>query len=611
METTVGQLLINNLLPEDMRDYDRVLDKKTVQKVFTELADRYPDRYAEISQKFHTLASQTTARGGKEASFSLDSFRAPKEVLALRGALKSKVDAILDSNLPEDKKDEAIITTISEAADEIGKANFDFGMKNNNPLALQVASGSRGNQMQFRSLTAGDLMTVDHKSQPIPIPMLSSYAEGLDPVQYWAGSYGARKGLAEVKFATPKGGFLGKQLALATHRLVITEPDCGTQTGISVPADDGDNSGALLATDIDGYKRGTILTPEILREVKGDILVRSPMTCEANHGICQRCAGIRERGGFSPIGDVIGIAAAQAVAEPISQGMLGSKHVGGVVGGKSGKSGLDLINQMVQVPKTFQGGAAIAQVDGKVEKIVPAPQGGFYVQINKQNHWMAGDQDAKVKVGDEVEAGDVLSSGVPNPALIVQHKGIGEGRRYFMGQLRDALNESGFGVNRRNLELISRGLINHVRITEPYGPRDTIMDDLVEYDYVTRDWQPRVGSVSAAPSIARGKYLEKPALSYSIGTRVTPRIAKALQAGKIKDVLVHNDPPPFAPEMTRAMETLAGSEDWMVQLGGFHLKKNFLEGVHRSKGSDPHGTSFIPALALGMEFGKDRSKGIF
>jgi hypothetical protein len=362
---------------------------------------------------------------------------------------------------------------------------------------------------------------------------------------------------------------------------------------------------------MDSFKRGTILTPEILREMKGDIMVRSPMTCESNHGICQRCAGIRERGGFSPIGDAIGIAAAGAVAEPISQGMLGSKHVGGVVGGSSGKSGLDLITQLVQVPKTFQGGAAIAQTDGKVEKIVPAPQGGFYIQVNKQNHWMAGDQEAKVKQGDEIEAGDVLSTGVPNPALIVQHKGIGEGRRYFMNQLRDTMNENNFGVNRRNLELISRGLINHVRVTEPYGPRDTIMDDLVEYDYITRDWQPRVGAQMAAPAVARGKYLEKPVLSYSVGTRVTPRIAKALQAGKIGEVLVHNDPPPFAPEMTRAMETLSGSEDWMVQLGGFHLKKNFLEGVHRGKGSDPHGTSFIPALAMGTEFGKDRDKGIF
>jgi DNA-directed RNA polymerase subunit beta' len=611
METTVGQLLINDLLPEDMRDYDRMLDKKTVQKIFTELADRYPDKYAEISQKFHALASQTTARGGKESSFNLDSFRAPKEVVALRDALKGKVDAILSSPLSEDKKDEAIVTAISGAADEIGKANFDAGMKNNNPLALQVASGSRGNQMQFRSLTAGDLMTVDHKSQPIPIPMLTSYAEGLDPVQYWAGSYGARKGLADVKFATPRGGFLGKQLALAAHRLVITEPDCGTQNGISVPADDGDNAGALLSTDSGEYKRGTILTPDILREMKGDILVRSPMTCESNHGVCQRCAGVRERGGFSPIGDAIGIAAAQAVAEPIAQGMLGSKHVGGVIGGKTGKSGLDLIEQLVQVPKTFQGGAAIAQTDGRVEKIAPAPQGGYYIRVGKQDHWMAGDQDSKVKVGDEVEAGDVLSSGVPNPSLIVQHKGIGEGRRYFMNQLRGALNDSGFGVNRRNLELISRGLINHVRITEPYGPRDTVMDDLVEYDYATRDWQPRSGSAMAAPSLARGKYLERPVLSYSVGTRITPRIAKALQAGKIPEVLVHNDPPPFVPEMTRAMETLAGSEDWMVQLGGFHLKKNFLEGVHRGKGSDPHGTSFIPALALGTEFGKDRAKGIF
>lgn len=611
METTVGQLLINDLLPEDMRDYDRVLNKKAVQQIFTELADRYPDRYSEISQKFHTLATQVTGRRGREASLSLDAFRAPQPVVGLRGELKDKVDRIVASEGSGEEKNKAVISVIADYVDEIERVNYEAGMKEDNPLALQVASGARGNKLQYRSITAGDLLAMDHKDRPVPIPMLSSYAEGLDPVQYWAGSYGARKGLASVKFATPKAGFLGKQLALATHRLVVTDEDCGTKNGISVPAEDTDNSGTVLATDSGSYKRGTIMTPDILREVKGDIRVRSPITCEAPHGICQRCAGVRERGSFPPVGDSIGLAAAQSVAEPLAQGQLAAKHTGGVVGRKPEKAGLDLVNQLVQVPKTFQGGAAIANTDGRVEKVTAAPQGGKYIRINKQDHWMSDDHELKVKVGEEVEAGDVLSTGIPNPATIVEHKGVGEGRRYFMNQLRDTMDSSGFGVNRRNLELISRGLVNHVRITEPYGPRDTVQDDLVEYDYITRDWKPRPGAYQADPSIARNRYLEQPIMSYSVGTRVTPRIAKALRAGNIKEVMVHNDPPPFAPEMTRAMETLGGSEDWMVRLGGFHLKKHFLNSVHRNRGTDLHGTSFIPPLAKGTEFGKDPAKGIF
>ena len=611
METTVGQLLINELLPEDMRDYDRPLDKKMIQKIFTELADRYPDRYAEISQKFHSLAANAMTEWGGEASLNLEAFRAPKEVVALRGELKDKIDKISDSKMSEDDKEKAIVSTVSDYTDNMEKVNFEAGTRSNNPLALQVASGARGNKLQYRSAVAGDLLVLDHKDRPVPVPILSSYAEGLDPVQYWAGSYGARKGTVSVKFATPKSGFLGKQLALATHRLVVTEADCGTQNGIPVPAEDADNSGAVLAVDSGDYKRGTVLTPEILRETQGEIYVRSPMTCESSHGICQRCAGVRERGGFSPIGDNIGVAAAQAVSEPLAQGQLGAKHAGGLVGSKSAKGGLDLVTQLAQVPRTFQGGAAIANTDGRVEKISPAPQGGYFIRINKQDHWMAGDQEPRVKIGEEVEAGDVISSGIPNPAAIVQHKGVGEGRRYFMEQLRDTLNDSGFGTNRRNVELISRGLINHVRITEPYGPGNSVMDDLVEYDNVVRDWQPRTGARAMGLSMARNKYLEKPTLSYSIGTRITPRIAKTLQAGNIKEVMVHDDPPPFVPEMTRAMETLGGSEDWMVQLGGFHLKKHFLNSVHRNKSTDLHGTSFIPPLAQGTEFGKDISKGIY
>lgn len=605
METTVGQILINGLLPEDMRDYDRVLDKKNVKAIFAELADRYPDKYAEISQKFHTLASDVTSTAGQEASLSLEALRASDKVEGLRGELKKKIQTILDSPLPAEKKNQAIIRTAGEYSDEIEEIGYLSALEKDNPFALQVASGSRGNKLQLRSLMSGDILSVDHKDRPIPIPILSSYSEGLDPAEYWAGSYGARKGVASVKFATPKSGFLGKQLALASHRLVVTIPDCGTQNGIPVKGSDVDNSGAVLALDGQGYKRGAILTPDILREMDdSEIVVRSPMTCEARDGICQRCAGIRERGSFPPIGDNVGVAAAQSVAEPLAQGQLSAKHSGGVIGRVSEKTGMDLVNQLVQVPEQFQGGAAIADTDGRVDSITPAPQGGKFININKVNHWMPSHQKPSVKVGDVVEAGDVISTGIPNPALIVKHKGVGEGRRYFLDQFRDVLTKSGFGTNRRNLELLSRGLINHVRITDPNGPRDTTMDDLVEYDYLVKGWKPRDGSRAYSPSMARNKYLEQPVLHYSVGTRITPRIAKSLQKGNIKTVMAHDEPPPFVPEMTRAMESLAASDDWMVQMGGFHLKKRFMESAHRGRSSELHGTSFIPPLAAGTEFGR-------
>jgi DNA-directed RNA polymerase subunit beta' len=607
MEMTVGQLMLNEALPEDLRDSSRVIDKKGLKNLMTQVAERYPDKYSEINQKLHNIATKIITTHGRETSFSLSNLKPPEGVKKLRDELQGKINNILTKPIDQTAKDKEIVSTVVPYVDPVEKANFEEHFKNNNSLAVQVHSGSRGNKAQFRSMTAGDLMVADHKDQPIPIPILSSYAEGLDPVQYWAGSYGARKGSVATKFATPKAGFLGKQMALAAHRLMITEKDCGTVNGMPVSASDPENEGAVLAFPAGGLAAGTILTPKHLQTL-GDkkIVVRSPISCQSSHGVCQKCVGIHERNGFSPIGDNPGIAAAQAISEPIGQGQLGTKHGGGLVSGvkKQTKQGLDLITQLVQVPKTFAGAAAISQVEGRVERIEPAPQGGNYIYVGNTQHWAPADENIHVKKGDEVEAGDIMSTGIPNPADIVRHKGIGEGRRYFTDYLHKTLKESGLAAHRRNVELLSRGLINHVQVTDIDGPHDTVPDDVVEYDNLVRDYKPRFGHKTLEPKQARGLYLEQPALHYSIGTKITPSVIKTLDEHKFGTVKAHVDPPSFQPEMQRAMETLSHADDWMVRLGGWQSKKGLLESTHRGRDSNVHGTSYIPALAQGTEFGK-------
>lgn len=608
METTVGQLLVNEALPEEMRDYHRVIDKNGLKPLFTELAEKHPDQYAEINQRLHTLAADAVTGHGDSTSLTLDSLRTPVGVERTRKELQKKIDGILKGPGTQKQKNDKIVRIISGSLDSITKQNYDENLLENNPLAVQVFSGSRGNPAGLRSLTAGDLLFTDHKNRPIPVPALRSFSEGLDPVQYWAGAYTARKGTIATKFATPKSGFLGKQLSAAVHRLIVTEKDCGTPNGIVVDANDPDNEGALLASKSGDLDRNSTLDPRNMRKLKGKIVVRSPMTCQAESGVCQKCSGIRERGGFPPIGDNIGLAAAQAISEPIGQGQLNIKHGGGrLTKGDEVKSGIDLINQIVQVPKTFAGAAAISTVDGRVERVENAPQGGQYVRISGTDHWVPADSTLTVKRGDTVESGDVLSSGIPNPAEITRYKGIGEGRRYFMDMFRKTLEDNSFKAHRRNVELLSRGLINHVRVTDVDGPADTLPDDVTEYDDLVRGYQPRYGSKTVVPKKALGLYLEQPSLHYSIGTRVTPRVSKSLEDNGIKNVTAHADEPSFVPEMTRAMETLSHSSDWMVRLGGFHLKKSLMESLHRGRESKEHGTSFIPPLAKGIEFGKPQS----
>ena len=250
-----------------------------------------------------------------------------------------------------------------------------------------------------------------------------------------------------------------------------------------------------------------------------------------------------------------------------------------------------------QVPKKMQGGAAHATVDGMVQRVEPAAAGGHYVTINDQKHYVGEGFDVKVKKGDQVEAGDMLSDGIPNPALITQYKGVGEGRRYFVNEFRKAMASSGIQGHRRNIELLARGLINHVQLTDEMG--DHAPDDIVPYSTLEHTYKPRTDHERLTPKKALGHYLERPVLHYTIGTKVRPSMLKDFEEFGVHELPVHKNPPPFQPHMVRGMYQLQHDPDWMTQMYGSGLKHSLLESTARGAVSEERGTSFIPSLATG------------
>jgi hypothetical protein len=602
--TTVGQVLVNQMLPPDMRRDRLLLDKKGIVQLFREVADKHPDQYRDVAQGMMNLGHFAAQAAG--TSLSLNDLLPTPEVEVKLKILKSRVDALGQSELPDDQKEAQIQQLVRDAIPEIDKGLYEGGVKRGNNLALQVKSGSRGKVENLRQLIAGDMLVVDHRDRVIPVPILRGYAQGTDPVEYWAGSYGARKGTVSTKFATQDAGFLGKQLAMVAHRLTVGEKDCGTAGGLPVHAADGDNVGSVLAAPAGDLPAGHALAAADLKKL-GDrrILVRSPVTCQAQNGVCAVCAGKREKGRYPDVGDNIGMAAAQAIGEPLSQGMLSAKHSGGAVGAHAPKTtGFDYINQLIQVPKTFRDAAVVAKTAGRVNEVTPAPQGGHYIKIGEHEHYAGPDVDVQVKTGDRVDAGDVLSGGTPNPAEIVAHKGIGEGRRHFVETFGRALKNSGVAAHRRNLELLARGLINHVRVTDIDGVTDAMPDDLVHYDTLSRQYRPRPDARAVPPQRAVGMYLEKPVLHYSIGTKVTDRMADEMKQFEVPNVLAHDREPPFHPEMLRGMEQGTKDPNWVTRLGGSYLEKGLLEATHRGRTSQTHDTSYMPSLTQPADFGK-------
>lgn len=275
-----------------------------------------------------------------------------------------------------------------------------------------------------------------------------------------------------------------------------------------------------------------------------------------------------------------------------------TKHSGGVASSDDKQvSGFKEMDQFLQVPATFQGAATLSTVDGKVTSVKPAPAGGTFVYVNSEEHYVPRGTAVTAKPGDTVYAGDTLSDGIPNPAELVQYKGIGEGRRYFVDKYREILERNKASVHRRNLEIVARGFVNRVVIDKPEGYHGYIYGDVVPYDQFASDYTPRDGSKDIPIGQSINQYMEKPYLHYTIGTRITPHVIKDLKEGGISSVLVNKETPVFKPHVVRSKALLSSDPDWMTRMGGENLKKNLLEAARMGATSTPAGTSYFPAVA--------------
>lgn len=615
MKTTVGQLMINEALPEELRDYARVLDKKGVKDLFTRLAEKHPEKYAAVAKDLMDIgrdfATQTNGY-----SFGLDALEKTAAAAKAEYELEQKLAKIYtDRRLPEKQRYAKALELMQATLAKLPGEVMDEALKTGNPIARQVVSGAKGNRMNLNALIGADLIYSDSDDKPVPFPILRNYSQGFRPYEYFAGSYGARKGVLDTKLATMDAGYLLKQLTQMNHRLLVTAQDddipydSNNPRGYPADTDDADNAGSLLAHPIGGYERNTVLTPKILKALKAaghdKILLRSPIVGgPEDGGVFGRDVGLRERGQIAPVGDFVGIAAAQALGERLTQGALSSKHSGGAATATSKAiSGFSRVNSLIQVPKNFPDQATHATVDGKIDRLEPAPQGGQYLYIGNERHYVLPNHKLLVKAGDTVDAGDALTDGMPNPAVIVKYKGVGEGRRYFTDIFRQTMVESGIPANRRNVELLSRGLINYVRLQDPY--QDWVPDDIVPYHVVERRYKPRPGYQTLTPNAAVGKYLERPVLHYSIGTKLQPKMVKQLNDFGVKQVFTHTERPIFEPEMIRGATNVTNDPDWMTRMLGAYQEKSLLRGVHRGDVSNIAGSSYVPALAKGLTFGEE------
>ncbi len=599
-------VLMDSLLPEELRDPLRVYDKKGVDKLLAEVAKTKPELYAELAKKILDVGRKQAYYRGE--TFRLSDFDPVIDRTPIYSELETKEAEIRRTIKDPDELRGALATLYGEASDRVSRETNAAAMARRNNIALTVLTGARGKEAQLRDLISSPGYYPDAKGRAVPWFIRRSFAEGLSPADYMAGTYAARQSVTQSKRATAKGGFLAKTLSRAAASFVVTDNDCGTTNGIDLPLDEPDLRGRVLQKPVAGLEAGTVLDRRSLAKLKTsgvkEVIVRSPMTCNAERGLCAKCFGVKAEGHFPKLGDHVGVTASNALGEPLTQAALSMKHVVSGKGKAKEFSGLDYIMQFMESPEEFKDRAAVAKTAGRVERIEPAPQGGNYVIIAGEKHYVPIDREITVKPGDELEAGDSVTDGLVDPEDILQYKGLGEARRYWADRVSQMAKATNAGMDRRQFEVLARVNIDHVQLDDPIE-EGFLPDDTVRYSQYMHRMQMQDTPKEALPKDAIGQYLGAPVLHHTIGTKITPKMAESIQSKGFDKVYVTPKEPGFRPAFVRLQQVAATDDDWLASLGGSYLGAQIQQGITRAQDTNIQSNyNPIPRLAYGEGYGE-------
>ena len=380
------------------------------------------------------------------------------------------------------------------------KDNFD----ELNPIYMMAQSGARGNMNQLRQIAGMRGLMANTSGKAVEIPIKSCFREGLDALEYFISSHGARKGLADTALRTADSGYLTRRLVDVSQDIIVREDDCGTTKGIEVFAiKDGNQVIEKLSERLIGrYPLEDIINPEtkevlvttdqMITENMAEkiealgietVKVRSVLECKAEHGVCAKCYGMglatREK---VNIGEAVGIIAAQSIGEPGTQLTMRTFHTGGVAGGDI-TQGLPRVEELFEARKP-KGMAVITEITGKVS-IKDADASKKRKEIT-----VTGDGDARtyvinfgskirVKDGDMIEAGEPLTEGSINPNEILLIKGREGVHRYLTTEVQKVYRNQGVDINDKHIEVICRQMLRKVKI-EDAGDTDFFDGSLVD-----------------------------------------------------------------------------------------------------------------------------------
>ncbi len=544
IETSLGRALFNSKLHKDLRYINKRFGKKDLSKLLDEAYDRI-DRVSMVamldeikSLGYHWSTKSGISLGVQAIIIPPQKTQITNDTLESEDDLKSQYEMGI---LTEDEylREKEILW--SEASRKIAD-HIVQNMSADNPVKQMIESGARGSQSQVAQMAGVRGLMSDPSGRIIDYPITANFREGLNMLEYFISTHGARKGLADTALRTAKSGYLTRRLVDVAQDIIVTDSDCGTVKGVKITALKQDDKimiplherivGRTALNDLVDPVSGRIIVPandyitsQLAVEVENagieEIWVRSPMTCELKHGICQKCYGMdlatREQ---VAIGEAVGVVAAQSIGEPGTQLTMRTFHTGGVrLTGEDITQGLPRIEQLFEVrrPKKV---AYLAGLDGKVSEIREM-EGKRKVIINsvdsgqdqKISYNIPTSQNLLIEEGQDVAKTTRLTEGNVDPQQLLEVQGIVEVQKMLVDEIQSVYMSQGVAINNKHIEVILRKVapVNRLRVVEE-GDTSLVAGQLVWTDDIDSGQvlikEENETNVQEAISIFSGKVLQ-------------------------------------------------------------------------------------------------------
>ncbi|MGD9559587.1 MAG: DNA-directed RNA polymerase subunit beta' [Oscillospiraceae bacterium] len=510
VNTTAGRILFNEPIPQDLGYVDRddeeaafgfEIDFLVNKKKLGEIIDRCIQRHgtevtAEMLDKVKSLGFKYSTLSGLTVAVS-DAVIPPKkaELIDLADEQILKITKQYNRGLiSNDERLKSILLVWEETTKQVSDA-LEENLDTRNPIFMMADSGARGSMQQIRQLAGMRGLIANTSGKTIEIPIRSNYREGLNILEYFIASRGARKGLADTALRTAESGYLTRRLVDVSQDVIIREDDCGSTEGIMVSDILGDGNAVIepLAERLVGrYPVSNILHPEtgkvlvrkdtMMNEDDAALVVnagitkvelRSVLNCRAKHGVCAKCYGSNLANG-QPVGlgEAVGIIAAQSIGEPGTQLTMRTFHTGGIASAEDITQGLPHVEELFEArrPKALAIMTEIAGVahidDTKKNRhvvVTGTDENGAPVE---KSYLIPFGQRIRVQEGEELELGDMLTEGHAYPHDILAIKGVTAVENYLIQEVQSVYRQQGVDINDKHIEVIVRQMMRKVRIED-------------------------------------------------------------------------------------------------------------------------------------------------